>query len=234
MQPTGYYDKWFWRRIHARPTISKRILFNEVLLRIKKNLSKSSGDKCRILDVGCGAGHLISLLLGLKNVEITGIDITDKVIDTLKVLYPTAKFRKTNYSEPQDAEENFDIVTAVEIIEHIPYAKQSTFIENIQHSLKPGGILILTTPNKGRAHRIPNSFRNTQPIEDWLTIEQIKDLLNPGFDQIVIGTCIWYFPTRIIDMLFKRLFYPFHIKFEQDLLRRTKLGGHIVVTATRR
>lgn len=233
-QLTPFYDKWFSRRIHSKPTISKRILFNEVNRCLEEYLQTRQANRLDLLDIGCGAGHLISRLQNIPMLNITGVDITDHVIDTLKEIYPRAQFKKINFSEPQELHEEFDIATAVEILEHIPYSKQPTFIENIRKSLRPGSALILTTPNKERTHRIPKAFRNTQPVEDWLTIDELIDLLSPGFQPITLSTCIWYFPTRLIDMIFKRLLYPFHMGIEQRLLRDTRLGGHIVVKAIRK
>jgi 2-polyprenyl-3-methyl-5-hydroxy-6-metoxy-1,4-benzoquinol methylase len=234
LQPTAYYERWFSRRISSRPTISKRILFNEGLRGLNEYLREHPDKRCELLDIGCGAGHFISRLQHRPELNITGIDITDKVIDRLQELYPYAQFKKINFSEPQDMTYPYDIVTAIEVIEHIPYDKQSIFIENIRKSLKPGALLFLTTPNKGRIHRIPKAFRNTQPVEDWLTINELKNLLHRDFSPITIETCIWYFPTRLIDIIFKRLFYPLHMGIEQTLLRNTKLGCHIVVKAIRK
>jgi SAM-dependent methyltransferase len=204
------------------------------LLGLNEYLQKDPDNKFKLLDIGCGAGHFISCLQQRPNLNITGIDITDRVIDRLQELYPFAQFRKINFSQPQKMTDKFDIATAIEVIEHIPYSHQPIFIENIRKSLKPGALLILTTPNRERIHRIPKAFRNTQPVEDWLTINELKHLLQHGFNSITIETCIWYFPTRLIDMIFKRLFYPLHIGIEQTLLRNTRLGCHIVVKAKRK
>lgn len=233
-ETSRYYDEHFSKRLKKRPTISKHILFNETIRRIEKSgVYASTTDKLKLLDVGCGAGHLIARLVRNPRLDCTGVDITEKVIEELRRIYQGAVFEIGDFSKPMEPEPLFDLVTAVEILEHIPYSQQELFIENIAKSLRPGGNLILTTPNLDRAHRIPRAFRNTQPVEDWVTMDRLQSLLSPWFDDIQLQTCIWYFPIRVIDALFKRVCYPFHVGMEQRLIENTGLGGHIIVTATR-
>lgn len=235
MQPTAFYDRWFSERLDARPTISKRILFREVRLLIESFLDREPAKVFRLLDVGCGAGHLIDGLLRFDRLALSGVDITDSVIGKLKNRYPSVSFASINYAEPQpELKERFDLITAVEILEHIPYSSQSVFIHNLSRSLVPGGRLMLTTPDLDRAHRIPKAFQNTQPVEDWVNRARLEVLLDPFFEDIRFGSCILYFPNRVVDILFKRLLYPFHMGLEQTLIRNTAKGCHIVATAKKK
>lgn len=234
MELTKFYDKWFLKRLGGNPSISKKILFNEAMLRVKGFLANSKREGFNVLDVGCGAGHFVERLLKQNNIKVTGIDITKDTLIKCRELYPRADFRQIDFSEPQYVDRNYDIVCAIEVIEHIPYARQHIFIKNCWQSLRKGGVFILTTPNKDRSQQIPVQFRTTQPIEDWLSIRQLSSLLESHFNSVSIGTCIWFFPNRYIDAIFKRLFYPFHMTLEQRFLRNTNLGCHIVATAHRR
>ncbi len=231
MDKQGYYDRFFSVKISQRPTISKRILFNEVQRKIKKQLVSNKADKLEMLDVGCGPGHLIRQFTGNPRLKLTGADITDSVLGNLKKRIPEADFISLDFSKPQDLEPHYDILTAVEIFEHIPREEKRTFLANCAACLRDNGILILTTPNNDRRHRIPAAFRNTQPVEDWVNSRELLALARDYFHPISMETCIWYFPKRWMDMLFKRLLYPFHMTLEQRLLRSTMLGGHLIFTA---
>jgi SAM-dependent methyltransferase len=231
MDTIKFYEQWFSNRVHSRPSISKRILFKEVLRRVMHFKRYNPLKNLRILDVGCGAGHFISQLSALEDVHIKGIDITHDVLEGLRNRYPSVDFEQCNFSEKQPLKSEFDIITAIEVIEHVPYEKQAVFIENCWKSLKDNGMLVMTTPNKDRAHRIPINFQNTQPIEDWLGIQELHDILQNRFQKVIMETCIWYFPNRYMDALFKRLFYPFHMTLEQRILQRSKLGGNIIASS---
>jgi ACR3 family arsenite transporter len=41
----------------------------------------------------------------------------------------------------------FDVVMAIEVIEHVPEAEMPVFLSQLKQALKPGGTLILSTPN---------------------------------------------------------------------------------------
>ena len=84
MHRTEFYDKWFLERIKSKPTISKRIIFNEVILRIKIRMQSDLGRIYKLRDVGCGAGHFIQKIHAINRLTLSGVDITEAVIDQLR------------------------------------------------------------------------------------------------------------------------------------------------------
>lgn len=233
MEISNFYDKWFSTRISSRPSRSKRILFNEVTLLLKRFFQTNRTKTFNVLDVGCGAGHFVDLLLKLGNTNVTGIDITDTTLKKCRELWPNAEFKSIDFSKPQNINKHYDVVTAVEVIEHIPNNQKEIFVANCQHALRKGGMLVMTTPNNDRVKQFPKQHRTTQPVEDWLNINELSAILKLYFNEINISTCIWFFPNLYIDAIYKRLFYLFHIGLEQRLLRPTQLGCHIVASAIR-
>lgn len=97
----------------------------------------------KILDLGCGTGNFIELLKQ-KNASVEGVDISTKATKIAKkkgLKIKTADLHKTfPYSK-----NNFDTITAGEIIEHI--YDTDFFLREIKRILKPNGFLILSTPN---------------------------------------------------------------------------------------
>ncbi len=51
------------------------------------------------------------------------------------------------FPEALDGTEPFDVITMLAVLEHIPEPQQLLLSENCSHLLKPGGILIITTPS---------------------------------------------------------------------------------------
>lgn len=99
-----------------------------------------------LLEVGCGEGRGIDWLM--QNVShYTAIDKIEPVIDILKKKYPTAKFVSGNIPPLSAFESNsFDSLVSFQVIEHIK--DDSLFLKEIHRVLKPGGIALLTTPNR--------------------------------------------------------------------------------------
>lgn len=109
------------------------------LLKIKKLLPKSQN--LLLLDVACGDGYLSKYF---ENFEYHGIDFAKEQVQKAKkrklkvICYDLTK--KWPYKDKK-----FDVLLASEIIEHV--FDTDFFLSECNRVLKPGGIIILTTPN---------------------------------------------------------------------------------------
>ncbi len=99
-----------------------------------------------ILDIGCGGG-LVCESLARMRADVTGIDADPYAIQAAKE-HAQDNDLKINYinDDAQNIDEQFDVVLALEIIEHV--SDISAFIKLCKKRLKPGGILILSTLNR--------------------------------------------------------------------------------------
>lgn len=146
----GYYDKvyrrgrgvqWFWH--HHR-------------LRLVE--SKVPADCKRLLDLGCGPGTFLGNLK--RPVESAlGLDLAEPQIAYAREHYarPGFEFR---VADVRDAalEQGFDTAVSIEVIEHLPPAEVGGFLRDAYAVLRPGGHLILTTPNA----------KSLWPLLEWL------------------------------------------------------------------
>ncbi len=106
-----------------------------------------SGKELRILDAGCGEGHLIDILHEkFPQNEYAGIDITDVALEKSKVKCPYAMIRKMDLDQINFPDEYFDVVVCTEVLEHIYEFKD--VIHELERVLKKGGMLIVTHPNE--------------------------------------------------------------------------------------
>ena len=110
-------------------------------------ISHLPGKSKKILDVGCGKAWVAELCCP-KNIEVVSMDIA--LTNVVKAL---EKYPFDNHSAvvadvftlPFN-ENSFDCIIASEIIEHVVYP--DIFIKNLMRILKPGGVIIVTTPYK--------------------------------------------------------------------------------------
>jgi ubiquinone/menaquinone biosynthesis C-methylase UbiE len=131
-----------------------------------------------LLEVGCGEGRGIDLLLP-RVTQYTAIDKIEPVIGKLTIKYPTAKFYSGNIPPLSVfADNSFDSIVSFQVIEHIEDDK--LFLKEIHRVLKPGGIALLTTPNR------PMSLsRNPWHIREY-TAQELTNLAMQYFREVTM------------------------------------------------
>jgi 2-polyprenyl-3-methyl-5-hydroxy-6-metoxy-1,4-benzoquinol methylase len=136
--PPGYYDSAFRRQ--------RGIQSKWHHLKFRRVVREVSGYH-RVLDVGCGPGTLLGIL-GDDHLSV-GTDVSQQQIEYARQVYGSAhrSFFDCTPSQLPDDLEPFDAITAVELIEHLSPDLVEDTIRQATERLRPGGKLVLTTPN---------------------------------------------------------------------------------------
>lgn len=98
-----------------------------------------------ILDIGCARGYLGAKLRERDNV-VVGLDISASVVAQARDVLDEAYVADIEQALPTEvASRQFDAVVMAEVIEHV--FDPVDVLQRVASVVKPGGVLILTTPN---------------------------------------------------------------------------------------
>ncbi len=97
----------------------------------------------RILDIGCATGLLLNHLR-LQGWETEGVEICKASADYARDQF-NLSVHDTNLFECSFPNDHFPVIHFSHVIEHVP--APSDFLKEVYRILKPGGYIIVTTPN---------------------------------------------------------------------------------------
>ena len=155
------------------------------------------------LDVGCGAGLLCEPLARM-GARVTGVDAAPELIDAARA-HAEAAGLAIDYRAVgvETVEGVFDLVTAMEVIEHV--ADPAAFVGSLAKRLAPGGLLLLSTPNRTMLARLmtitlAEGFgripRGTHDYDKFIAPERMSELLGAAGLTVRDSKGIAFSPTR--------------------------------------
>lgn len=126
---------------------NKKIVTAARLSRVK-NISKFVNlNNAKLLDIGCSFGGFLEAVSKLyPSCDLYGTEISDFAYRHLKKNSKIKTF-KGGISQINFPPQFFDVITMLEVIEHLPSPRKD--LGTAQKLLKPGGLLIIQTPNIG-------------------------------------------------------------------------------------
>jgi 2-polyprenyl-6-hydroxyphenyl methylase/3-demethylubiquinone-9 3-methyltransferase len=158
----------------------------------------------RAADVGCGAGLLCEPLARL-GAQVVGIDAAPENIVAARVHADgqglTIDYRTGSIdvlgSDP------FDLITSLEVIEHVE--DPAAFVRGLAAALKPGGLLILSTPNRTPVSRLAMITlgeglgaipRGTHDWDRFLTPDELRAHSDAAGLEVLDTEGLSFSPTR--------------------------------------
>ncbi|MBK6848873.1 MAG: methyltransferase domain-containing protein [Proteobacteria bacterium] len=195
---------------HREPDPSWRYypVYVEKLARVRAYLDRVPAAQARILDVGCGEGLLVEEYRK-QGRDIQGLDLH----------YSSPFVTRGDITQLPWEPGSFDLVLALDVIEHLGYATQAQAFSELARVLKPGGRALVSLPNlahfasrlaflfAGRLLRTSQAERHPgdRPIAEYL--ELIKD---SGFEVLsrrgvfptfpLISALTWFAPARSLPL----------------------------------
>jgi len=129
----------------------------------------------KVLDVGCGRGDLLR-----KDKEnFAGIDLNENLVNELKKGGLNVSLASATAIPFLD--NSFDVVNCRHIIEHLFPEEARKMILEMKRVLKPGGIIILTTPTE---EAVWNTFGHIKPYNPTAIKKLFLEVSLESFDSV--------------------------------------------------
>lgn len=121
-----------------------------------------------VLDVGCGTAELL-LALQARSTALSGVDLRTDFLEIAKSRLPCADIRLANIEHGLPfSDASFDTILFCDVIEHLQRPVEA--LRELRRLLRPGGIVLLTTPNS-------NSMVRKLTGRGWFALQDPSHLI---------------------------------------------------------
>lgn len=199
-----------------------------------------SNSAAALLDIGIGRGEMLSCMKNWGYTNFFGIDISPSTIAFCSSLGLPCEQIENTASWLKGNKKSFDLITLLDVLEHIKKDEIVPLLKTVIDSLKPGGVLIVQVPNMqspdSQLHRyndfthevgfIENSLRQILQVSGYskISIQGFEDSVSPKVrEKVRIGLrgLFWMyvrFLRKLNGNLSPEILYPvfYAVAFKED------------------
>jgi len=195
-----------------------------------------------LLDIGCGMGFLLLALKSEGYSNIKGIDVDKGQVESCQKKGLVVELVEDTIAYLNQNQGKFDVISAFDVLEHIPSEVQISFARAVKEALKPEGVFIATVPNANSYLASRNRYIDYTHYVLFTEISLDFVLYNAGYKKIDIqGMDFVHFslsPFRFLHwLLFKTARFSRRINFIAELGiqqgRSVPLSFNLIVKASR-
>ena len=151
-------DKNFYRSFEDKYRGSRELIKSRVSTYLPfALLLKELYSDSMVVDLGCGRGEWLELL-GENAIEAKGVDSDDEMLRVCQKYNLDVEKNSAVVFLKEQTSQSLMMISALHVVEHISFEELNTLIKESLRVLKPGGILILETPNPENIRVSTESF----------------------------------------------------------------------------
>ena len=137
-----------------------------------------------VLDVGCNTGYGTMRFVPVAH-RVVGVDVSPRAIEAARERAPDGRpeFVVTTGFELPFPAASFDLVTSFQVLEHVP--DPIAFLRELARVLRPGGMVILATPNAATRLYPGMTPWNRFHVHEYVAAE-LAELLRSVFPRVTV------------------------------------------------
>ena len=152
---------------------------------------KTAPKDAKIFDAGFGFGqHSYYLASRNKNWDIFGIDVKDEQVEDCNRFFKQINYSNVHFEvgdlTKYRKDNSYDLVVCVDVMEHIE--EDVKVFDNYYHSLKPGGMVLISTPSDQGGSDVHGDDEESfidEHVRDGYNIDEIQEKMRSvGFQKI--------------------------------------------------
>ena len=148
-EASAFYTRYYERpksSARSRPAQDRSSRFWRV---VRKEASLEPVGR-RVVDIGCGEGHLCGELRRAGWPVVVGVDVSSARLERARDLYPDVAFHDLPLDQTDQAEASFDLIVMDNVIEHLP--DPVGMLRTLRRYLARDGRIVMITPNMTSGH----------------------------------------------------------------------------------
>lgn len=179
----GHALEQYW---FARHEVAYEWSANLIRQTVQTAATPDSANELVIVDAGCGEGYGAHLLGAELDAEVLGLELDESAAAHARARYgDTITILEANLDNWPTAAASADVVVSMQVVEHLWNLPK--FWSEALRTLKPGGLLIITTPN--RLTFSPGLARGAKPtnpfhVEEFDMQQLAESIEQAGFTAI--------------------------------------------------
>jgi SAM-dependent methyltransferase len=156
-----------------------------------KKWAQGKGDNVSVLDAGAGFGQYSYYISGINpNWKVLAVDVKEEQVEDCNRFFKTIGRKNVGFMVADltkfRMENDFDLALSVDVMEHI--LEDVEVFKNIHASLKPGGMLLISTPSDQGGSDVQGEGETSfieEHVRDGYNVKDIEDKLrSAGFSKV--------------------------------------------------